>query len=76
MILIFVQLIMKELEAAGWKKYQQKSVSNGVSEMDIKAVFKMVDVDKSGSISRRVRYNKINYILINIKIWFHPKFFY
>ena len=50
---------MKELEVAGWKKYSKKASGGGISELDIKSIFKMVDVDKSGSISRRVRKERI-----------------
>ena len=45
---------MEELEAAGWKKAKAKKV-NEIKKMDIKAIFNLVDVDRSGSVSRTVR---------------------
>ena len=44
---------MEELEAAGWKKAKAKKV-NEIKKMDIKAIFNLVDVDRSWSVSRTV----------------------
>ena len=63
---------MTELEAAGWKKAEEKTadqVSGGyckynsislilplyqVTDVDIKSIFNLVDIDKSGTVSRTV----------------------
>ena len=45
---------MEELEAAGWKKAKAKKV-NEIRKVDIRAIFNLVDVDRSGSVSRSVR---------------------
>merc|ERR1711976_1152294 len=43
--------IMLELEDAGWKKAKEKSADQ-VTDIDIKSVFNLVDIDKSGTVSR------------------------
>ena len=59
---------MAELEEAGWRKMKPKKIlryiilqginfcfqTKDLSEMDVKAIFRLVDVDKSGNISRTV----------------------
>ena len=44
---------MKQLEAVGWVRVQRKKPDE-LPELDIDEIFKMIDVDKSGSISRSV----------------------
>ena len=44
---------MQQLESVGWVKVQKKE-SNQLTELDVDEIFKMIDVDKSGSISRSV----------------------
>ena len=44
---------MGDLEKANWKKANGKSISN-ISDKDVKAIFRICDTDKSGSISDRV----------------------
>ena len=46
--------IMAELEQAGWKKAGEKKAEE-VTELDIKDIFKLVDMDNSGTVSRTVR---------------------
>merc|ERR1739838_460433 len=43
--------LMGELEEAGWRKQKPKK-GKDITEMDVKAIFRIVDVDKSGNISR------------------------
>ena len=50
-----IQEIMLELEKAGWKKAQDKSADQ-VTDVDIKSVFNLVDIDKSGTVSRTVSF--------------------
>ena len=50
---------MEELEAAGWKKAKAKKV-NEIKQMDIRSIFNLLDVDRSGSVSRIVRNTKGN----------------
>jgi len=45
------KVMMAELEEAGWRKVQPKKVKE-ITELDIRAIFRMIDVDKSGNISR------------------------
>ena len=44
---------MGELEEAGWKKAKEKKADE-VTDGDIKSVFNLVDIDKSGTVSRTV----------------------
>ena len=44
---------MAELEEAGWKKAKEKTADQ-VTDIDIKSVFNLVDIDKSGTVSRTV----------------------
>lgn len=44
---------MTQLETVGWVRVQRKE-SVELTELDIDEIFKMIDVDKSGSISRSV----------------------
>ena len=44
---------MGELEEAGWKKAKEKTADQ-VTDIDIKSVFNLVDIDKSGTVSRTV----------------------
>ena len=50
-----IQEIMLELENAGWKKAQDKSADQ-VTDVDIKSVFNLVDIDNSGTVSRTVSF--------------------
>ena len=50
-----IQEIMLELEKAGWKKAQDKSADQ-VTDVDIKSVFNLVDIDNSGTVSRTVSF--------------------
>ena len=47
------QEIMEELEGAGWKKAKNKKAKE-INSMDLRAIFNLVDVDRSGSVSRTV----------------------
>ena len=44
---------MDDLEEAGWTKAKKKAVKE-ITQTDVKSIFKLVDVDKSGVISRNV----------------------
>ena len=46
---------MEQLESVGWVKVSQLE-KNEITELDITEIFKMIDVDKSGSVSRRVNF--------------------
>merc|ERR1719220_704125 len=43
--------IMTDLEEAGWKKAKEKTADQ-VTDIDIKSVFNLVDIDNSGTVSR------------------------
>ena len=47
---------MTELEEAGWRKAKDKTADQ-VTDVDIKSVFNLVDIDKSGTVSRTVGVN-------------------
>ena len=63
---------MTELEAAGWKKAEEKTADQvkgydlvciseifstyQVTDVDIKSIFNLVDIDKSGTVSRTVSF--------------------
>jgi hypothetical protein len=44
---------MDTVKELGWTRFSKKD-SSDISEMDMKAVFKLVDMDNSGSISKTV----------------------
>jgi Ca2+-binding EF-hand superfamily protein len=46
---------MDTVKELGWSRFSKKENSD-ISEMDLKAVFKLVDMDNSGNISRTVGY--------------------
>jgi carbamoylphosphate synthase small subunit len=46
---------MEEVEAAGWVEFQPSAGGPNISELDTRAVFKMIDVNNSGNISRQVQ---------------------
>lgn len=49
-----LQVMMKKITEAGWKKAE----SENVTDEDIRALFDMIDKDKSGSLSKRVKSHK------------------
>ena len=53
LIMRMLQDIMDQLESVGWQKVTRKDAKE-MTELDISKVFKMIDVDKSGSVSRTV----------------------
>jgi hypothetical protein len=52
---------MEEVEAAGWVEFQPSAGGPNISELDTRAVFKMIDVNNSGNISRQVHFTVIVY---------------
>lgn len=65
--------IIGELEEAGWKKAKPKKVKE-INQFDIKAIFNLVDVDRSGSVSRTearmaARLLKKRFQIDNVKDW-------
>ena len=44
-------MMIRKITEAGWKKAE----SENVKEEDIRALFDMIDKDKSGSLSKRVK---------------------
>ena len=44
---------MGELEEAGWKQCGDKKAEE-VTDVDIRSIFNLVDIDKSGTVSRTV----------------------
>ena len=46
-----LQVMMKKITEAGWKKAE----SENVTDEDIRALFDMIDKDKSGSLSKKVK---------------------
>ena len=49
----FHKEILEELESVGWKRAKAKKVKQ-INSVDIRAIFNLVDVDRSGSITRTV----------------------
>ena len=48
-----MQDIMSQLENVGWVRVEKKE-SEEITELDVDEIFRMIDVDKSGAISRSV----------------------
>ena len=44
---------MEQLESVGWVRVEKKE-SFEITELDVDEIFKMIDMDKSGAISRSV----------------------
>ena len=54
----YVKVLMDRLKEAGWRRYpedDENSISS-IKDVDIRAAFRKVDLDKSGTVSKRVRY--------------------
>ena len=49
---------MEQLESVGWVRVEKKE-SFEITQLDVDEIFKMIDVDKSGAISRSVSYRKL-----------------
>ncbi len=47
---------MKELEEAGWKECGGNEDKDNIPDLDVKQIFDMVDLDKSGNINGMVRF--------------------
>jgi hypothetical protein len=61
---------MDTVKELGWTRFSKKD-SSDISEMDMKAVFKLVDMDNSGSISKTVSsHSRKQNALIKKKITF------
>ena len=59
-------MIMDQIKEAGWTKFKPVH-GQPITEKDIKKVFRMVDMDKSGAISQLVKYNYLKFkVFINI----------
>jgi hypothetical protein len=58
---------MEEVEAAGWVEFQPSAGGPNISELDTRAVFKMIDVNNSGNISRQVQPGLFTVRGVNIK---------
>jgi hypothetical protein len=57
---------MEEVEAAGWVEFQPSAGGPNISELDTRAVFKMIDVNNSGNISRQVQMKHFTVRGVNI----------
>ena len=66
---------MEELEAAGWKKAEEKKQEE-ITEEDIRSIFNIVDMDKSGSVSKRVinLFSNIGNVCMIRKLVWHANF--
>ena len=46
---------MVEIEDAGWRQVSKSEDKSGIKEEDVRTLFNMIDKDRSGSLSKRVR---------------------
>ena len=46
---------MEQLESVGWVRVEKKE-SFEITQLDVDEIFKMIDVDKSGAITRSLSY--------------------
>ena len=58
-------MIMDQIKEAGWTKFKPVH-GQPITEKDIKKVFRMVDMDKSGAISQLVIYKLLFTLSYNI----------
>ena len=59
---------MAELEDVGWKKAAEKTADQ-VTDLDFKSIFNLVDIDKSGTVSRTVSRVLIFFIFLFVTIF-------
>ena len=48
---------METVKEVGWSRFAKKENSD-ISELDLRTVFKLVDIDNSGNISRTVSFRR------------------
>lgn len=48
---------MEELQQAGWKQAEKKK-SQDITEEDLRTIFNLVDIDRSGAVTKRVSTRK------------------
>ena len=48
---------MEELQQAGWKQAEPKK-SSDITEEDLRTIFNLVDIDRSGAVTKRVSTRK------------------
>ena len=46
---------MVEIEDAGWRQVSKSEDKSGIKEEEVRTLFNMIDKDRSGSLSKRVR---------------------
>ncbi|XP_023329126.1 parvalbumin alpha [Eurytemora carolleeae] len=44
--------VLETVKSLGWSKFENDKNESTISDLDMRGIFKMVDVDKSGTISR------------------------
>ena len=54
-IRLFLQAVMVEIEDAGWRQVSKTEDRSAIKEEEVRTLFNMIDKDRSGSLSKRVR---------------------
>ena len=54
-IRLFLQAVMVEIEDAGWRQVAKTEDRSAIKEEEVRTLFNMIDKDRSGSLSKRVR---------------------
>ena len=60
---------MDRIKEAGWTRYpdDDENSINSIKDVDIRAAFRKVDIDKSGTVTRRVRFILFSILAQNLQ---------
>ena len=60
---------MVEIEDAGWRQVSKTEDKSAIKEEEVRTLFNMIDKDRSGSLSKRVRSRTVAKVILINKIW-------
>ena len=62
-----LQAVLVEIEDAGWRQVTKSEDKSAIKEEEVRTLFNLIDKDRSGSLSKRVR-SQTNVIKVDIDI--------
>ena len=68
-IFTYFKVLMDRIKEAGWTRYpdDDENSINSIKDVDIRAAFRKVDIDKSGTVTRRVRFILFSILAQNLQ---------
>ena len=60
-----LQAVLVEIEDAGWRQVTKSEDKSAIKEEEVRTLFNLIDKDRSGSLSKRVR-SQTNVIKVDI----------